>query len=227
MQIRLIRHAEPAYVADGILFNNPELTELGHHQASLLAERDWGHVDEIWVSPMVRAQQTSIPVVERLGIEPITRDWMHEIAVPDSWEGSPVGHFEEVFKEFNSRPVKDLWHGIPGGESFREFHNRICNGMAATLAEYSAEPIVTDDEHPNIWTEPDDISVLFIAHGGTNAVTLGYLLGMEPTPWEWDRFDSSHSSVATVRTKAVSHSVVFGMTGFGDTSHLPADIVTR
>ena len=70
MQIQLIRHAEPGYVDDGVLRNNPPLTDLGHRQAKLAAARDWGSVDEIWVSPMVRARQTAAPIVEALGIEP-------------------------------------------------------------------------------------------------------------------------------------------------------------
>lgn len=32
---------------------------------------------------------------------------------------------------------------------------------------------------------------------------------------------------ATLRTRRVVHAVAFGMTGFGDVSHLPADQVTR
>jgi broad specificity phosphatase PhoE len=148
VQIRLIRHAQPSYVTAGILTNDPPLTQLGRRQAQLLAQRDWGRVDEIWVSPMVRARQT-------------------------------------------------------------------------------AEPIVTDDLHPNLWTEPDDASILYVAHGGTNAVSIGHLLGADPTPWEWDRFDSAHTSVATIRTKPVSRAIAFGMVGFGDTSHLPPDEVTR
>ena len=227
MQIRLIRHAEPAYVAEGTLYNDPELTERGHRQAQLLADRDWGHVDEIWVSPMVRAQQTARPLAEALGIEPITRAWMHEIAMPDEWDGSPVDKFESLFEELNLRAIRDLWDGIPGGESFRDFHVRVTAGLEETLAGYSARPIITEDPEPDLWTAPEDISVLYVAHGGTNAVSLGYLLGMEPTPWEWDRFDSAHSSVATIRAKQVSHSVAFGMVGFGDISHLPHEMVTR
>lgn len=227
MKIQLIRHGEPTYVDNGVLRNDPGLTERGFEQAALAATRDWGRVDEIWVSPMVRAQQTAEPIAHALGLEPVTLPWMHEIAMPDAWEGSPVDRFEEMFEELNLRAIEALWDGVPGGESFRDFHIRVTSGLASALADRGARPIVTDDPEPNLWTDPDDLSVVFVAHGGTNAVTLGYLLGMEPTPWEWDRFDSAHTSVATTRTKRVSHSVAFGLTGFGDTSHLPADMVTR
>ena len=227
MQIQLIRHGEPTYVDNGILRNDPPLTARGNEQASLAAKRNWGPVDEIWVSPMVRARQTAEPIVESLGIEPTVMGWMHEIRMPDEWEGSAVDRFEKMSEELNLRAIEALWDGVPGGESFRDFHVRVTMGLAHELEARGARPIVTDDPEPNLWTEPEDLSIVYVAHGGTNAVTLGYLLGMDPTPWEWDRFDSAHTSVATLRTKHVSHSVAFGMTGFGDTSHLPPDMVTR
>lgn len=227
MQIHFIRHAEPSYVTDGILSSDPPLTDLGTRQADMLASRAWGRVDEIWVSPMLRARQTAAPVAERLGIEPIVREWMREIEMPPEWEGSPVDTLETMFAELNLRAIEDLWEGIPGGEAFHVFHERISSGIEDTLRGYSAEPIVTEDLHPNLWTEPDDVSILFVAHGGTNAVTIGHLLGAAPTPWEWDRFDSAHTSIAAIRAKPVSHAVAFGMTRFGDTAHLPEDLVTR
>lgn len=227
MLLRLIRHAEPAYVVDGVLYNNPELTARGRSQAQRLARRDWGRVDEIWVSPMVRARQTAEPLAERLGLAPITRDWMHEITAPADWEGSPVDHLEKLFEKFNLRAIDELWEGLPGGESFRDFHMRVTRGLTTTLQEYGAAPIVTDDEHPNLWSAPSDVSVLFVAHGGTNAVALTHLLGAAPTPWEWDRFESKHTSVATLRARKVAHAVAFGMTGFGDVNHLAPEQVTR
>lgn len=227
MLLRLIRHAEPAYVAQGVLHNDPELTELGRTQSQLLAQRDWGHVDELWVSPMVRAQQTAAPLAERLGITPITRDWMHEIAMPADWEGSPVDQYGSLFEELNLRSIEELWEGVPGGESFRDFHHRVTQGLTKALQEHDGTPIVTDDDNPDLWTEPADVSILFVAHGGTNAVTLTRLLGAAPTPWEWDRFDAAHTAVATVRTKTVAHAVAFGLLGFGDVGHLAPDQVTR
>lgn len=227
MLLRLIRHAEPAYVVDGTLYNNPELTTRGHEQAQRLAGRDWGHIDELWVSPMVRAQQTAVPLAEQLGVVPVTRDWMHEIKAPTDWEGSPVDQLEKRFEEYNLRAIDELWDGLPCGESVHDFHERVTTGLTDTLRGYGAQPIVTDDDHPDLWSEPDDVSILFVAHGGTNATVLTHLLGAAPTPWEWDRFDSAHTSVATLRTRPIAHAVVFGMRGFGDTSHLPPDQVTR
>lgn len=227
MLLRLVRHAEPAYVVDGTLHNNPELTTRGHEQAKLLADRDWGRVDELWVSPMIRAWQTAAPLAERLGLSPIAHEWMREIATPDDWDGSPVDNLDAAFEHFNLRAIDELWDGLPGGESVRDFHARVTGGLTTALADHGAAPIVTADEHPDLWTEPDDVSIVFVAHGGTNAVVLTHLLGVAPTPWEWDRFESAHTSIAMLRTKKVAHAVAFGMTAFGETSHLPTGEVTR
>jgi broad specificity phosphatase PhoE len=225
--LRLVRHAEPAYVVDGTLFNNPALTARGQDQAKRLAERDWGRVDALWVSPMVRAEQTAAPLLDRLGLTPVIHEWMREIETPAAWDGSPVDNLEAAFEKYNMRAIAELWDGLPDGESFRDFHRRVTGGLTAALAAYGATPIVTEDEHPDLWTEPEDVNVLFIAHGGTNAVVLTHLLGVAPTPWEWDRFASAHTSIASLRTTKIAHAVAFGMTAFGDTSHLPRDEVTR
>ena len=70
-------------------------------------------------------------------------------------------------------------------------------------------------------------SLVIVAHGGTNAVLLGVLLGLEAVPWEWDRFLWQHTSVAVVTTHRVADGRAFGLRSFGDVSHLPADMVTR
>ena len=56
---------------------------------------------------------------------------------------------------------------------------------------------VHDD--PALWrmAEPDR-HVVIVAHGGTNAVVIGYLLGIQPVPWEWERFVSYHASASTL-----------------------------
>jgi 2,3-bisphosphoglycerate-dependent phosphoglycerate mutase len=70
MELIVIRHARPErleMVAGGA---DPGLTEVGHRQAQLVAQ--WlgtEAVDALYVSPMVRARQTSRPIEEALGIE--------------------------------------------------------------------------------------------------------------------------------------------------------------
>jgi broad specificity phosphatase PhoE len=221
MWLTLIRHAQPAYVVDGVAWSDPPLTELGRRQSLLLAERAarW-RVDELWVSPMVRAQETAQPVAETVGVEVQTMDWLAEIKNPPEWDGSPADEIEEFFA--SQRPVQDMWEGLPGGESFRTFHERIHGGLRTTLAERS----IREDETHGLWRGMDDRRVVVVAHGGSNALILGMLLAVEPTPWEWDRFTHVHSGVSRLTTLPTAGRHSWSLRALSDRSHLARDLVT-
>lgn len=223
MWLTLIRHAEPAYVVDGIAWTDPSLTDRGRRQARLLAERasDW-EVDEIWVSSMVRAQETVGPLADVTGVEPETMDWLREISNPPGWDGSPVEEIEEYFASTPTRSIDQLWDGPPGGESFRSFHTRITEGLTGAFAERG----VRQADEPTLWTGVDDRRVVVVAHGGTNALILGRLLGVEPTPWEWDRFTHVHSGVSRLATLPTAGHHAWSLRSLNSRTHLPSDLVT-
>ena len=76
--------------------------------------------------------------------------------------------------------------GLPGGESFRDFHERVWSGFEATLADYGVR---VSPHHHQLWDIANpDLRLVFVAHGGTNGLLLARLLGTEPVPWEWERF---------------------------------------
>ena len=173
MEVLLIRHGEPEWVRDGLSVDDPPLTERGQRQAEGLAERladEDPPVQEIWVSPLRRAQQTAAPLAERLGLEPRTFDWLAEIGAP-RWDGTPVEVVERVFAETWTRPLDELWDGLPGGESFRAFHRRVVDGLRAHIEGLG---IVAASDEPRLWNlvEPDR-RVAVVAHGGTNADPAG------------------------------------------------------
>ena len=225
MEIILVRHGEPAWTPDNRVDNNPELTSRGHAQAASLARRDWGDIDELWVSPLVRARQTAEPLERALGRRAEVVDWLEEIRNPDDWHGTPAESFYDLFTEHNLSPRERLWEGLPGGESVLDFHNRVVTGLQSSLSTHGLARV--DPEDPHLWEQAASKRILWVAHGGTNAVSIAHLLGVEPTPWEWSRFDSAHTSVAVLRTARISTAHAFGMHRFGDVSHLPPDQVTR
>ena len=100
----------------------------------------WEGVGEILVSPMVRARQTAEPLGGGLGIEPTVVPWLAEIANPDSWEGSPVDEVDRMLERVRLRSVDAMWDGLPGGETFRDFHRRIVAGLERSLAESAESP---------------------------------------------------------------------------------------
>lgn len=223
MEIILVRHGEPAWTPNQRVDNDPELTDRGHAQAAALARRDWGEIDELWVSPLVRARQTVAPLEREVGRTATVVDWLEEIRNPPEWHGMPAASFYDLFSEHNLSPRDRLWRGLPGGEPVDVFHDRVVGGLQSTLADHGLARL--DPADPHLWEQAATKRILWVAHGGTNAVSIGHLLGAEPTPWEWTRFDSAHTAVAVLRTTRVSTAYAFGMHSFGDTSHLdPADV---
>ena len=228
MELIFIRHGQPAWSIDGVSQVDPALTPLGREQARLAAERlaaDERGFAEILVSPALRAQQTAAPLAERTGLTPATVDAITEIQMPD-WTGKLEEEVLRIFSENRSRPPEEWWDGLVDGESFRDFHNRITTAMRVLLAERSVQP--DPSGHAHLWrVETDPHRIVIVAHGGTNAVALGWLLGVDPTPWEWERFILGHASIARIRAIPLAGGHVFSLRAFNDREHLPADMRTR
>jgi broad specificity phosphatase PhoE len=225
VELVFVRHGEPGWDADGLAVDDPELTPLGASQAELLGEAFLRtKADRLIVSPLRRAQQTAAPIARATGLEIETLPWLAEISM-GTWQGTPSEVVERTFRENRNRPLEEQWDGIPGGESFREFHARVTGGLGSMLDDIGA---VRTSDQPPLWklVEPAR-RVIVVAHAGTNAVALGHLLGIQPVPWEWERFVSFHASVSTVQPVEISGGHSFCLFRFGDTAHLPVDLQTR
>lgn len=221
VELLFIRHGQPRWSIDGISQPDPYLTELGHAQAKLTAERLGGGkrpVTTIYVSTAHRSQETAAPLAEATGLTPITIPDLVEIQMPD-WNGEPEAKVQQIFNQARNRPPEEWWDGLEGGESFREFHDRVTGTIEHLLRDHGT----THDGRPHLWQRdgPDE-RIAIVAHGGTNAVALSYLLGVEPTPWEWERFVLAHASIARVRAIPLAGAHVFSLRAFNDQEHLPA-----
>ncbi len=224
MELVFIRHGQPEWDIDGRTVQNPRLTEIGLEQAALLGRSFEGRpVDRVLVSPLLRSQQTAAPVIDALGIEPETLPWLAEIESPQ-WEGTPSETVEAIFAAARAKPLDEQWDGLPGGESFRDFHRRITTGLDGLLDEIGCERITP---FPPLWRLRDPgPRIVIVAHAGTDAVCLGHLLGIDPVPWEWERFVSFHASVSVVRPVPIAEAHSFSLHRFSDTSHLPPHLHT-
>ncbi|MGD2061317.1 MAG: histidine phosphatase family protein [Acidimicrobiia bacterium] len=227
MDLFLVRHGQPDWAPDRIARNDPSLTDLGREQAERVGHRlsALQDVDELWVSPMNRAMETSTPVVRELDHEKEVYDWLREIQNPAEWEGEPAEVIERAFEHANLREMQEMWDGLPGGESFRGFHERVVTGLIETLDSHGVHPF--DPGQRDLWSVEDpERRVVIVAHAGTNAVILGHLLGLDPVPWEWDRFRQPHTGVSRLTTFRVSTGWAFSLRQLGDVAHLHPGMVT-
>jgi len=225
VEIVLIRHGQPEWTRDGLTVVDPPLTELGHAQADAMAHQIWTETfDEILVSPLERARQTAAPLYAKTRRDEQIDPWLEEIRSP-GWHGTPAERADQAYREMRERPVDERWHGLDGGESIRDFTERIHEGVSGFLAQRGVGRI---DHALPIWSiaEPGRRIVL-VAHAGTNSVTIAHLLGLSATPWEWDRFVLGHSSVSRLEAVPVHGGFTFSLTSLSNVEHLAVGQRTR
>ncbi len=222
MKITLVRHAQPEWVKDGFSVDNPPLTDLGHKQSELLGA--WckdQHFDEVLVSPLVRTQQTAAPMLNALNRVLEIEPWLEEIRNP-VWHGTPEEKAAEAWRAEKSKNSVDRWNGIDGGEKVISFVDRINVGASLFLEERG---VVRSNTDLPVWETTsafkDDASILLVAHAGTNSVTICHLLGLPPTPWEWERLVIGHASVSVVETLQLGDGITFGLNQLSGVEHLP------
>ena len=116
--------------------------------------------------------------------------WLEEIRDP-KWHGTPAERAAEAYRELNSRAPAERWRGLTGGEDIREFVDRIRLGAEKFLQERGVHRM--EGELP-VWhiAEPGR-RIALIAHAGTNTIVICHLLGLPPTPWEWERMVLRHA----------------------------------
>lgn len=207
---------------------DPPLTERGRAQAVRAAERlSLGHRKpaEIIVSSAKRALETAAPLAERTGITPTVVDELIELKLPDWSELAP----EEVathFRAARTRKLHEWWQGMPGGETFHAFHERISKALERILRDRG---VVAKEGGPkHLYEQTSDPGrVVIVGHGGTNSVAMSLLLGVEVVPWEWERIALSHAGFIRLKTVKLGGGVVWSLRSQNDVEHLPREMRTR
>ena len=220
-----IRHGQPEWIRDGLNVENPPLTDLGHAQARAMADALAAEeFDEVYASPLLRARQTAAPLFEALGRDEQIAPWLEEIRDP-AWHGTPQEKAQAAYAELKGRPAEARWEGLEGGESIREFTERIRLGADDFFADRGMARSWHDLP---IWRidEPGR-RIALVAHAGTNSVSIAHLLGLQPTPWEWERFVLGHTSVSRLEALELQDGYTFSLTKLSDLEHLDADQRTR
>jgi probable phosphoglycerate mutase len=199
----LIRHGASADSVEGETFElvegqgDPPLSQIGRHQAELVATR-LGHelFDAMYVSNLRRTAKTAAPLIERTGMTPVVDPDLREVFLGE-WEGGllrqkaadhdPV--FERVFAE-------QRWDVIPGAESRPEFGGRLRRAVERITAA-----------HPGG-------RVAVFSHGAAIGELLAQATGSEPFAF----LGADNASVS----KLVVTDGRWVLRGYNDTSHLTA-----
>lgn len=225
MQIVLIRHGQPEWVKDGLNVVNPVLTERGHRQSECVAHALRNETfDEIVQSPLVRPRQTAAPMLVQRGLDERIEDFLEEIREPN-WHGTPEELMMKAYAEERSRTADERWSGVAGGEPSRDFVERVRSGGTTFLA---SRGIYRSKQTLPMWHIQDPSrSLAIFAHAGTNGVLLCLLLGLDPVPWEWERFVTAHASITRLESMEMADGHTFSLVKLSDVEHLPVDDRTR
>lgn len=222
MEIVLVRHAQPNWEPDGRAVDEPGLTSYGHRQAectaAALASESF---DAVYTSPLRRVVETAEPITARLGLEGQQHSWLREMGLP-SLEGQTHDQVQDYFESAHARELAHWWDGMPGGESFRHFYERVSSGLEGLLAGEHRIGI-HQDAGQRLWQlNGAKECILIVAHEGTNAVLLSHLLGIEPAPWAPLRFSSSWAGITHLHSVETAGGSLWSLESFNRVNHMMA-----
>lgn len=158
----LVRHGQSVWNASGRWQGqaDPPLSQLGHHQAALLADRliKVGPA-AIYASDLQRAAQTAGPLAEALGLTVEPRAELREIDI-GGWAGKT---FDEIVAAFPEEVA--AWHA---GED-------VARGGGEYFADLTRRAVGFVDE---LATRHDGDDVVAVTHGGWIRAVLCHVLGV-------------------------------------------------
>ncbi len=221
MRLLIIRHGDPDYA-------NDTLTEKGHKEAKLLAEKlKHEKIDYIYSSPLGRARHTCDYTARALGKENevIEKEWLREFGCPlilpsgrerrIPWDMLPTEWAENPQMYDSENWYKQDFY--QEGEMERRVRF-VTDGLDEVLAfhGYKREGKLYKTEKGN------DITVALFCHFGLEMLLLSHLCNLSPIPL-WHHFTALTSSLSTLYTEERREgTAVFRCCGFGDTGHLYA-----
>lgn len=140
MELILIRHGEPVIVETQGEPADPELSELGRWQAERVS--DWlacEPIDCVITSSKARAKQTVVPLVARLGVEPVEIAGLDEID-RRSTVYAPFQVMPERFPDYWKAIQEQRWNDI-GWDSFEDFTKRVVAAWEGILSQPPGEHV--------------------------------------------------------------------------------------
>lgn len=216
MKLLLIRHGDPDYTIDS-------LTEKGHREASLLAERIAPmDIAAYYMSPLGRAQKTAEYTLNKVGKSAETLDWAREfdVLIDDGSGGKRIA-WDMLPESWTAIPDyydKDKWSDVPimKAAEMRSGIEMVYNGLDDLLENHGYK------REGNFYraVTPNEDTIALFCHFGVTCVMLSHLLGISPMVL-WHGTIAAPTSVTTLVTEERRDGISsFRMTAFGDISHL-------
>lgn len=216
MRLLLIRHGDPDYSIDS-------LTEKGHVEAKLLAERIAPmDIKSYYMSPLGRARKTAEYTLNKAGRTAEVLDWAREYDVPvDDGAGGKRLAWDFLPEDWTEIPEyyhRDKWLDVKlmKDAEMRAGIEKVYNGLDELLERHGYR------REGNIYraVSPNEDTVALFCHFGVTCVMLSHLLGVSPVVL-WHGTIAAPTSVTTLVTEERREGkAVFRMTAFGDVSHL-------
>ena len=221
MRILIIRHGDPDY-------QNDTLTEKGHREAQLLADRFVKEkIDYFYSSPLGRARHTCDYVAKAHGREAdvVVHDWLREfnnsLVLPNGikrqivWDMLPeFWTKEEKMYDWQEWLKQDFYREAKIDEAYK----KVTDALDELLAKHGYK------REGNFYrTEKGNTDTLaFFCHFGLEMVLLSRLCNISPIVL-LHHFAALPTSVTTLYTEERREGIAtFRCCGFGDTGHLYA-----
>ena len=181
MRILIIRHGDPDY-------ENDTLTEKGHREASLLAEKLKNEkIDHIYCSPLGRAKVTCAYTAKALGKENevVIHDWLQEFGTLHYWPDGTERHIlwdmlpefwtkrEEMY-DYKNWVKQDFYQA----SKMESVYKNVTESLDKLLAAhgYVREGNLYRVEEGNTKT------LAFFCHFGLEMILLSHLFNVSPFP---------------------------------------------
>ena len=226
MEIVLVRHGQPEWLKNNEYNLNPNLTEKGSLQAEMSSSIfQKNEVDKIWVSPLLRAQQTLEPFKKAGVSEDITvHEWLQEMRDSEEVDliGKPNKEIEEFFIKRNSKSFEE-WLVTNHGEYMKEFSDNIITNLGVSLNELGV--VSLDNKYDRLFDLQNNETekLMIISHAGTMSVLISYFLNMPLYPWTWKKFLPRHAGHTILKSSQISSGHFFRLKEFNNVSFMNSD----
>ena len=226
MEIVLIRHGQPEWMPGEVYTKNPGLTSLGKIQSEKSSSAFQENIaDEIWVSPLKRAQETLTPFRERnIGKSIHVYEWLQEMQ--DEEEETLYGkNTEEVMAFFAKRNSQSFeeWSEASHGKYMEVFRKNIVSNLEIELSNRGILSLDAEYDRRFDLNESSIERLMIISHAGTMSVLLSYFLNMPLYAWTWRKFLPRHTGHTTLKSTQISGGQFFRLKEFNNVSFTDSD----